>query len=480
MLRSLRNRLIFSHALPLLIILPLMGIALVYTLETRYLIPNITRNLEQDAILIADIARDHPEIWSNSALARDLLGRVSPGRTERIMLVTLDGVMLGSTDPSDFSRLDQLVDIPGIREVLRGNIFAYSSYAQGSQGEVIDVIAPVFGENGSVTGIVRLTYHYETFYEEIGPLRSFIGVILIISLLVGVLLGSILALNIGTPIQQVTQAVDDLASGKRTDLLSEIGPTEIRQLQHAANHLVDRLRSMEESRRTLLANLVHELGRPLGAMRAAIQALRRGAKEDPKLLDEMLLGMEYEADLMQRVTEDLSHLHDQVLGQLELDYQAISLSEWLPLIMTPWQASAHEKRLRWESEIPKDLPSLKVDPDRLAQALGNLAGNAIKFTPTGGIISVSAGVQDGEVWIRIEDTGPGIPSDEQEKVFTPFYRGKQGKRFPQGMGLGLGIARDMVVAHGGRIVMDSAPGFGSRFTIWLPSSPQNPTNLIST
>jgi signal transduction histidine kinase len=215
-------------------------------------------------------------------------------------------------------------------------------------------------------------------------------------------------------------------------------------------------------------------------MRAAIQALRRGAKEDPKLLDEMLLGMEYEADLMQRVTEDLSHLHDQVLGQLELDYQAISLSEWLPLIMTPWQASAHEKRLRWESEIPKDLPSLKVDPDRLAQALGNLAGNAIKFTPTGGVISVSAGVQDGEVWIRIEDTGPGIPSDEQEKVFTPFYRGKQGKRFPQGMGLGLGIARDMVVAHGGRIVMDSAPGFGSRFTIWLPSSPQNPTNLIST
>ncbi|HMN62877.1 MAG TPA: ATP-binding protein, partial [Anaerolinea sp.] len=114
------------------------------------------------------------------------------------------------------------------------------------------------------------------------------------------------------------------------------------------------------------------------------------------------------------------------------------------------------------------LPVIQADPIRLGQAVGNLLSNAIKFTPAGGKVTVTSGAGGQEVWLRVTDSGPGIPADEQEKIFTPFFRGGQGKRFTEGMGLGLSIARDLVQAHGGRLELVSAPGEGSQFTIYLP------------
>jgi signal transduction histidine kinase len=100
--------------------------------------------------------------------------------------------------------------------------------------------------------------------------------------------------------------------------------------------------------------------------------------------------------------------------------------------------------------------------------VGNLVSNAIKYTPPQGSVMVSAGSQAGEVWLRVSDTGLGIPAEEQARIFAPFYRGPSSGRFPQGMGLGLSIARDLVTAHGGRLTVESASGAGSHFTIWLP------------
>jgi len=469
MLRSLRNRLIFSHTLPLLIIVPVLGMALIYIVETRYFLPNLTRNLEGDAQLVADITGLYPEAWSNQRLAQDLLDRLSTGHAERIVLLTPQGYLLASSDPNDINNLNQLITIPDLPELRKGQVISHHRFSQTpTGGEIIDVIAPVLDSNKQMIGVVQLTYRFATFYEEYIQLRYLMGGILLFGLFVGVSLGIILALNIERPIHQVTQAVHDLASGKRSELLPEKGPEEIKQLQRAANHLVERLHVLEESRRKLLANLVHELGRPLGALRAAIQALMRGAKNDPKLLDELLEGIDGEAVRLQHLTEDLAELHDKMLGPLELDYQSVALAEWLQKELRPWQEAARQSQLRWIEDIPPDLPIIQADSDRLAQATGNLVSNAIKYTPAGGTITVAAGANDSDVWFRVKDTGPGIPAEERDRIFQPFYRGSHGRRFPQGMGLGLSIAHDLVTAHGGRIDLESTPGLGSQFTIWLP------------
>jgi signal transduction histidine kinase len=156
------------------------------------------------------------------------------------------------------------------------------------------------------------------------------------------------------------------------------------------------------------------------------------------------------------------------LGSLELNRRPTALGEWLPQALIPWQKAAQEKGLRWQTDIPPDLPTVLVDPDRLGQALGNLLSNAVKYTPAGGAVSTGAGVEDDAIWVRVEDTGPGIAPEDLELIFTPFYRGRSATRFPQGMGLGLTIARDLVSAHGGRLEVENSPGLGSRFTIWIP------------
>lgn len=269
-------------------------------------------------------------------------------------------------------------------------------------------------------------------------------------------------------LQRVTQAVVSLTQGERHETISEQGPLEARQLVRAVNALVERLRSLEQARRQLLANLVHELGRPLGSLRMAVQVLLQGSKDDPQQLNELLDGIDYELAGLQRLLEDLAHLHEQMLGPLELDRKNIRISEWLLTNLRPWQETAHQKGVTWNETIPSDLPALNVDPTRLAQMVGNLASNAIKFTPSGGTIEITVGIKNARLMISVQDTGVGIPTEDLERIFTPFYRGGQPAKMSEGMGLGLAITRDLARAHGGSVEVDSRPSEGSRFSIVLP------------
>ncbi len=469
MLKSLRNRLILSHILPLFIIIPIMGIVLIYVLENQFLLPNLTRTVTGEAALLAEITREQIEIWNEPQIAQHLLDRIGSNLRTRVMFLTPDGRLLASNDPSDLDLLNQVIPVPGFSEAVNGKTSTRTDYYSRSlHAEVIDVLAPVVNSQDQLVGVIRMTYLYATVAEEFIQLQYLIGAILIIGLLIGAALGSLLALNLSGPIHQVTQAVFDLASGKQTEKLEEQGPDDIKMLIHAINVFLDRLHNLEQSRRQLLANLVHEIGRPLGALRSAIQALIQGASRDPKLQAELLEGMDGEAARLQNLLEDLAHLHDQVLGTLELNRQPIKLDEWIPAVLRTWQAAAGKKHIHWELDLSQNMPEIQADPNRLAQAIGNLVSNAIKFTPTNGKIKISTGISGGEVWIQVSDSGPGIPIEELEKIFKPFYRGNQGRRFPQGMGLGLTIAHDLVAAHNGHLEVESTRGLGSKFTIWLP------------
>ncbi len=171
---------------------------------------------------------------------------------------------------------------------------------------------------------------------------------------------------------------------------------------------------------------------------------------------------------MQPLLDDLAQLHGQVLGTLELNREPVALSEWLPPLLLPWRAAALEKGLLWQASIPLDLPTINIDPARMAQVVGNLMSNAIKYTPSGGSVDVVASSDDDYFYFSVVDNGPGIVLEEQEKVFEPFYRSTRERRFPQGLGLGLTIALDLVEAHDGQLSIESEPGTGSRFIVRLP------------
>jgi signal transduction histidine kinase len=469
MIRSLRARLIFSHILPILVIIPLAAFALFFVLESQFLLPSMADNLSQDARYLAEISRAEFQLFGNPVIVSNMLKRVGLDPAIQVMFLDADGRLLFSSDAQDSHQPGTPVITEGITQAQVGEEVVLTNYSIFRLNDtLVDVFSPVKTSQGEVIGVVRVSYRSESIFLLLSRLRNLITFVLILGLMVGTVLGSILGVNIANPIRRVTAAVNGLVQGERKATLPEDGPQEIRDLSRAVNQLVERLGELETARHHLLANLVHELGRPLGALRSGIQSLLRGADQDPKLMLELTRGMDEEADRMQHVLEELAHLHDEVIGTLELHRQPIMMSVWLPQVLVPWQQAAVEKDLHWVENIAGDLPPISGDPIRLAQVFGNLASNAIKYTSQGGSVWVSAGADTQQIWVRFRDDGPGVPSQEQELIFEPFYRGEQGRKIKQGMGLGLSIARDILHAHGGEIELESSRPGGSQFTIWLP------------
>jgi len=471
MLNTLRGRFILSHILPLLIVIPLLGIATIFLIETQILAPSLLSELRGNALMLSRLAARDQEIWQDPAYAQQLLAQGAFRADGRLLLMDKNGILLASSDPADADSLGTQVEHPSFETAREGEIVTRLRSSQLLGDDIADALAPVITPDGELLGFVHLSFHYYSFIEQLYQLRYLLTGILLAALLLGAGLGAMLAINVGAPVQQVTRAVYSLANGERSEALPEKGTEETRRLSRAVNTLVERLRGMETARKRLLANLIHEIGRPLGALRMGIEALSHGANRDPKFYEELLEGMDQETARLQRLLEDLSHLHEQALGVLELDRENLDLSVWLQEMLKPWQQAALEKRLHWELKLPDTLSAVQADPLRLDQIIGNLVSNAIKYTPGGGTVDVEANAEDEWVWVRVSDTGPGIPLELQEKMFEPFVRGGQGKRFPQGLGLGLSIARELVEAHGGRLELESDAGLGSRFTVWLPLHP---------
>lgn len=462
MARSLHTRLIISHILPALLVIPLLGVAMLYVLETRLLLPMVYRNLEKDATLMAEITRNQPVFWQYGEAAQALVDGVSPYLSGSLSILTTNGNLLATSRAPVGDLSGEVVELPDMKAVRQGQTI------QLKRGTLAEVFAPVYDLNNRMIGIVRMTTQVVTVTDEVYQLRYILGGVLLLGVLAGVGFGSYLAISINKPIQRVSRSIRELANGNWQTHLEVEGPEELQALSQEVNLLVDRLQNLEKTRQQLLSNLVHELGRPLGALHSASQALLKGADKDAELAKDLLTGMDSEIGRLQMLLNDLAGLHDQTLGRMDLKRKPVDIADWLATVLSPWRAEADTKGVRWQVSVPTDLPAVEMDPDRMAQAVGNLLSNAIKFTPTGGAIRVETSVNSGWLEIGVADSGPGIAAEEQEKIFQPFYHGAQNRRVVEGMGLGLSIARDIVQVHGGEIKLTSAPGQGSCFMLRIP------------
>jgi len=464
-MRTLRGQLVLSHILPFLIVLPLLTLALLVLIETQVLLTSLTQRATEQATLLAQAVRRQSNVLDDPELAQSFVAGLTVSLDGRVLLLSPDGQALASAGVDSDSG-SQTLRSDGIATALQGETSVLVSY--GLDGQGVEVLTPVIDASGRVVGVVGVIKTLTGLGSLVGRLRQIMIAAVLLEIVLGVMIGLLLARRLARPIDATASAVVDLAEGRPMDPVAEQGPREIRQLANAANVLAERLRLLEETRRRSLANVVHEIGRPLGAVRSAAHVLRGPAGDDPAIREELLGGVETQIERMQPLLDDLALLHGQVSGDVTLHRRPVAVSEWLPPVLLPWRAAALDKGLDWQADVPQHLPMLDVDPDRLAQVVGNLLSNAIKYTPAGGRVAVTVGIEGQEFWLSVADSGPGIAAEEQQQVFEAFYRSERDRRFPQGLGLGLTIARDLVLAHGGRLALDSQPGEGSRFTVYLP------------
>lgn len=464
-MRTLRGQLVLSHILPFLLVLPLITAALWYLIETQVLLASLSQRATEQATLLAQSVRRQLEVLDDPDLAQAFVASLAVSLDGRVLLLSPDGRALAAVGTDSDS---QTLRSGGIATAQRGETSVLVSY--GLDGQGVEVLAPIRDESGRIVGVVGVIKTLTGINSLVGRLRTVMVAALLLEIALGAVVGALLARRLARPIDATAGAVVELAEGRPMAAVAEQGPRETRQLARAANTLAERLRLLEETRRRSLANVVHEIGRPLGAIRSAVHVLRGPVGDDPAIRAELLGGVEAQIERMQPLLDDLAQLHGQVTGTITLNRQLTPVSEWLPPVLLPWRAAALDKGLEWQANVPERLPVVHIDPDRLAQVVGNLLSNAIKYTPAGGSVAVTAGVEGEALWLRVADDGPGIAAQEQQRVFEPFYRSVSERRFPQGLGLGLTIARDLVAAHGGRLELASAPGQGSRFTVLIPLS----------
>lgn len=481
-MRTLRTRLIASHVLPILVVVPLIGLAAFALLRLQSSIAGAEAamqtelaRMQEQAQLLADAAGRLDQLLSDPQAAQTFLSSISLNLTN-VTLLDQQGRIVASTDAAE-SRLAPPRSAEQVASVLRGQGAVQVEMTGESGRRLAEIAIPILGDQRQVQGVLLMQQQLGSVQSQLSNLSALLIAIVVVLFAAGILLGLLLALRLSRSLEHVTTTLDGIAHGQQPSELPAHDLAEVDALYQSVNSLADRLHTLEDARKRLLANLVHELGQPLGSIRAAAFALRNGAADDPALRDELLGGIGIQIERMQPLLDNLTQLHGQVLGTLELNRSDTPLAPWLTQVLALWREAAREKGILWQADIPMSLPSVSIDADLMARALGNLVSNAVKFTPSGGSITVRAreslGQNEGnpaQITIDVVDSGLGIAAADQKRIFEPFQRGQQGTRFAQGVGLGLSIATDIAQAHGGGVTVESTPGKGSCFTLAFPAT----------
>ncbi len=285
------------------------------------------------------------------------------------------------------------------------------------------------------------------------------------ALLLAIILGALLARTITYPVKALTAGTQRVAAGELGYQLTVKTNDEIGDLTRSFNTMSNGLEKATTQRRQMTADIAHDLRTPLSVVLGYTEAL-----SDGKLIGspEIYTVMHNEAQLLNHLIDDLRTLSLADAGKLPLQRQAMNPHVLLTRTAAAHAVQAKEKGIVLTVQAADNLPTILVDPERMAQVLGNLVDNAIQHTSSGGEIRLTAVAIHNALQIQVKDTGGGIPPEDLPHIFSRFYRGDKSRQQNGSSGLGLAIAKSIIVAHGGTIEGTSTLEQGTTFTIQLP------------
>ncbi len=289
-------------------------------------------------------------------------------------------------------------------------------------------------------------------------------IVLAISLIIAILF----ARSIYLPISRVKTATEKMAEGQYNQEIPLAGPREIKDLATTFNRMAEQIKRSQAQLRHFVADVSHQLKSPLTSIHGFAQALLDGTAGDDAAKERAATIISDESKRMKRQVDELLELARMQAGQLKIENESININELLEHCREVFEVQAEEKRVKIKiyTEL---LTSIRGDFDRLEQAFSNILDNAIKNSSGEDEVKiVGRNLDNRSVEVSILDNGPGIPPEQLPYLFERFY---QTTSVRSGFGLGLAIAREIVIAHGGTIEARSEPGEGAEFVIRLPTHP---------
>jgi signal transduction histidine kinase len=332
--------------------------------------------------------------------------------------------------------------------------------------------------------VVRLSNPYTFRQLSIANVASLLAAVGIVALGLAMIVAAATAHRFTTPLRRLTEASRALAEGDlsrridRTDIRA--GASEVTALAVQFNAMADRLeesvaiiRRDRDRSRDFLADVSHELRTPIAALLTFNELLTERAGDDPVARAEFLDSSRVQLERLDWLAQNLLELSKLESGLVLLDLRPDDLRTAVESAVEQAMPSANRRKVTLTMSLPDAPVRIRHDPPRIGQVLTNLIGNAIKFTPPGGSVSIVLRPHGDGARIDVTDTGVGIDASELPHIFDRFYRGSRANEARgSGSGLGLAIVRSIVDMHHGSIAVDSQLGTGSRFTVSLPRDPR--------
>ncbi|HET8679913.1 MAG TPA: ATP-binding protein [bacterium] len=461
MFRRIRWRLLAAYLVVILLALSFLGVHLARDSEARYL-AQVETSLLAQARLIAVHVRDAVASQDRTRTQAAFLGTQYPGNPS-VIIVGRSQDLLVDYAANPALRVAGSVRREGLLRALAGHEASGSTAVNGIP--VVYGAVPVL-QDGSVLGAVYVALPLVELAAQLQHIRTFVGWTVLITLLWAAAVSLLLAQRIAGPIQEMRAATARMAAGELGQRVPVRTADELGDLARSLNYMATELERLDAMRREFVADASHELRTPVANLIVAVEALRAelpASNTAAPLID----AIEREVERLRVLVENLLDLSAIESGQVRLRLVPTDIAQVAHGMVESFRGRAAQASIALDYAGPGRGLSVRADPDRMSQVLGNLVDNALKFTPRGGRVSVSVTDHRGAIAITVDDTGPGIPPDDLPHIFDRFFKADRSRSGHRGAGLGLAIAKRLMTAQGGEIRAEHRPGGGARFVVTL-------------
>lgn len=461
--QTLGVRLVGGYALIFIVSVAVLA-ALTYGLLVHYLQQPDRVFLEEQATELADAYRSGG-VQAMRAVLNDTRG--DERRQELLVrLADPEGRTLFLSNPDDW--LEE--EIAPLRAFSVSGEQAWIPLEPAEDGDPLAALALRAGPER----VLQVGIDADLRTDVVRSMRSAFLAILLPVVLIAVLGGTLLAYRALRPVRKLVRTFHAVIDTGDVQTRAPVDETagEFATLVHLFNQMLARIERLVRGMRETLDHVAHDLRTPMTRLRARAELALQN-EDDPEQLRDALADLVDTSDVVLNMLDSMMDVAEAEADALSLSISSVEVHDLVRDVADAYQMVAEEKDVTLTVDIPEGL-EVKVDPGRMRQVLANLLDNAVKYTAEGGTVAIEAtatafpGCETQAVCVDVTDTGVGIPVEEQPRIWDRLYRGDR-SRSEKGLGLGLSLVRAIVRSHGGEVTVDSAPGDGSTFCVYLPA-----------
>lgn len=333
----------------------------------------------------------------------------------------------------------------------------------------IEVASPITDPaTGKVRGVMLATVSTDSIEDAVNVVYTVGGSMIGIAMILLAIVSIFLADRVVSPLHRITAAIESVTEGYSDDVLHVDTFTETRQMSEAFNKMLGRLKLLDESREEFVSNVSHELKTPMTSMKVLADSLLEQENVPVEMYQEFMGDIAKEIDRENQIITDLLSLVKMDKTGPNINIRSVNINDLLEQILKRLKPIAEKKNVEMVMESFRPVTA-EIDETKFSLAISNLVENAIKYNHDNGWVHVSLNADHKFCYIKVEDSGIGIPEEDQAHIFERFYRvDKSHSREIGGTGLGLAIARNAVIVHRGSIKVHSTEGEGTTFTVRIP------------